>query len=157
MPPAAGASGMTLVCRPTPFVRFMHRSELTLKATSVSHGTQNVGTLLLLPSGTIYRRTPKQYSVVRVQKNYFSLLFVQEKSGSAVHVLPAGSAAFIPRREHRGLSPRFGKAFQCRAKEIVGRDLLLCSAKLGHNRLLLLRRLVEQLRSGGILAFQEPT
>ncbi len=28
------------------------------------------------------------------------------------------------------------EAFQCRAKEIVGRDLSLCSAKLGHNRLI---------------------
>jgi len=37
-----GASGMTLVCRPTPFVRFMHTSETKLTATCVAHGTANV-------------------------------------------------------------------------------------------------------------------
>jgi len=30
---------MTLVCRPTPFVRFMHSLETWLKTTPVSHGT----------------------------------------------------------------------------------------------------------------------
>ncbi len=64
-----GASGMTLVCRPTPIVRFMHMSETRLKATHVSHGTQNIGTLVLLPEGTIYLGTPKHYLVVSVQEN----------------------------------------------------------------------------------------
>jgi hypothetical protein len=60
---------MTLVCRPTPIVRFMHMSETRLKATHVSHGTQNIGTLVLLPEGTIYLGTPKHYLVVSVQEN----------------------------------------------------------------------------------------
>src|SRR6266567_6979346 len=51
----------------------------TLKATAVWHGTQNMGTLLLLPSGTIYQRMPKQYSVVCVQKNYSYILLCKKK------------------------------------------------------------------------------
>ena len=57
------------MCRPTPIVRFMHMSETRLKATHVSHGTQNIGTLVLLPEGTIYLGTPKHYLVVSVQEN----------------------------------------------------------------------------------------
>ena len=39
---------MTLVCRPTPSVRFMHRSETCAQATSVSHG-QLLNAVAFLP------------------------------------------------------------------------------------------------------------
>jgi hypothetical protein len=91
-----GASGLTLVCRPTPIVRFMHTSELALKQLVYRMAHRTLVTLLLLLTGTIYRGTPKQYSLVRVQKNYSHILFLHEKSGN---VLPAGSAAFIPMPE----------------------------------------------------------
>jgi hypothetical protein len=80
------------------------RDKLKQLVYRMAHRT--LDTLLLLLAGMIYRETPKQYSVVRVQKNYSSLLFLYEKSGN---VLPAGSAASIPTHECGGLSPRFGK------------------------------------------------
>jgi hypothetical protein len=42
---------MTQVCRPTPFVRFMHSSETWLKTTPVSHGTT-------LEHGSIFTSDP---------------------------------------------------------------------------------------------------
>jgi hypothetical protein len=57
---------MTLVCRPTPFVRFTHKSG-RYSQTPVSSGTSNVGSLVLLPRGA-YSGTGKHDSVVRVQR-----------------------------------------------------------------------------------------
>ncbi len=87
----------------------MHTSETWLKQLVYRMVLRTLGTLLLLPTGTIYRGTPKQYSIVRVQKNYSEVLFLHEKSGN---VLPACSAAFIPMPEGRSLSPRVGKAMK---------------------------------------------
>jgi hypothetical protein len=84
----------------------MHTSETWLKQLVYRIAHRTLGTLLLLPTGTIYRGTPKQYSIVRVQKNSSAILFLPEKSGN---VLPTGSAAFISMPEGRGLSPRVGK------------------------------------------------
>ena len=64
---------MTLVCRPTPFVRFMHASELALTATGVSHGT-------ILQHGRVFTHGPapwnpaKRDSVENVLKNYSDIL-----------------------------------------------------------------------------------
>ena len=77
-----------------------------LKATSVSHGTT-------LERGSIFTRSPalwnppKRYSVENVQKNYSSILSEDTKSGNCSP--PAGGAAFKPRSNDRGLSPRLGK------------------------------------------------
>ena len=84
----------------------MHTSETWLKQLVYRMAQRTLGTLLLLLAGTIYRETPKQYSVVRVQKNSSHILFLHEKSGN---VLPAGTAASIPTHERGGLAPRFGK------------------------------------------------
>jgi hypothetical protein len=79
-----------------------------LKATDVSDGTA-------LEHGSIFTHSPvlwnppKCSSVENVQKNYLSLLSTPATSGKALNGLPAGSAAFIPVAEARGLSPRFGK------------------------------------------------
>ncbi len=70
---------MTLVCRPTQLVRFMHMSETSSKQ-------------LMYP--------PKHYSIVRVQKNYSAILLSREKAERHERqVLPAGSAAFTPMHE----------------------------------------------------------
>jgi hypothetical protein len=64
---------MTLVCRPTPFVRFMHGSRAKLTATGVSHGT-------ILEHGRVFTHGPtpwnpaKRDSVENVHKNYSDIL-----------------------------------------------------------------------------------
>jgi len=64
---------MTLVCRPTPIVRCMYRSETSSKQLMYRMAHQTGGALLLLPMGTAYPETPKQYLVVSVQMNMQSI------------------------------------------------------------------------------------
>ena len=40
-----------------------------------------MGTLVLLPDGAIYARTPKHYWIVSVQENYLDILAHLEKNG----------------------------------------------------------------------------
>jgi len=88
-----GASGMTLVCRPTPLVRFMHSSETQLKATSVSHGTIcELGSIFT--SGPAPENPPKCYAVDNVQKNYSPFLLHGWKSGNEQSA--CGQRAFHP-------------------------------------------------------------
>jgi hypothetical protein len=71
---------MTLVCRPTPIVRFMHMSETWLKATHVSHGTTfELGSIFT--SGPAPGNQPKCYTVENVQKNYIPILALDTKNG----------------------------------------------------------------------------
>jgi hypothetical protein len=98
--------GMTLVCRPIPFVRFMPSLETWLKATAISHGTT-------LEHGRVFPHSPALWNpakpdlVENVQKNYCSILFVGREAEAAVR--PSSNAAIIPAHECGGLSPRFGK------------------------------------------------
>jgi len=55
---------------------------------------QNIGTLVLLPGGTVYARTLKHYLVVSVQENYLYILAHLAKNGkdcllAARHSSPA--------------------------------------------------------------------
>ena len=55
---------------------------------------QNIGTLVLLPGGTVYARTLKHYLVVSVQENYLYILVHHAKNGkdcplAARHSSPA--------------------------------------------------------------------
>ena len=59
---------MTLVCRPTPTVRFMPMSELALKATHALHGTVSERGSIFTP-GPAPGNPPKRYLVANVQKN----------------------------------------------------------------------------------------
>ena len=63
-----GASGLTLVCRPIPLVRFMPMSELALKATHALHGTVSEHGSIF-PPGPVPGNLPKRYLVENVQKN----------------------------------------------------------------------------------------
>jgi hypothetical protein len=65
---------MTQVCRPTPFVRFMHASELALTATGVSHGTTRGARSCFSPRPYAVEREPKRDSVENVHKNYSDIL-----------------------------------------------------------------------------------
>jgi hypothetical protein len=96
------ASGMTQVCRPTPLVRFMHRSETSSKQLlyRMARAPNSVAFLpMTLCHGThrnaiwlkTCKRTDGSLSLVRTHVN---------------HHLPAGSAAFIPTHECGGLPPR---------------------------------------------------
>jgi hypothetical protein len=120
-----GASGMTPVCRPTPIVRFMPMSELALKATHALHGT-------LCSHGRVFTSGPSPENPYTLQlatcKRTLSQFFLS-RTKVEMKGLPIGSAAFIPRRERRGLSPRFGKAspgvgnmVQTRAKAACCKD-----------------------------------
>jgi hypothetical protein len=97
------ASGLTLVCRPTPVVRFIHNSELALKATDVSDGTT-------CAHGRVFTRSPvlrnpaKRDLVANVQENYIPLLTRTCENGNEGWTF--GSAAFIPMARSQGLSPR---------------------------------------------------
>ena len=92
---------MTLVCRPTLFVRSVAHQRAKLKAIGVSHGT-------ILEHGGVFTHGPapwnpaKRDSVENVQKNEQTILFVGRKAERAV--LPAGSAACIPTHESRALA-----------------------------------------------------
>jgi hypothetical protein len=99
---------MTLVCRPTPFVRFIHKSRALLNTTDVSYGTIfERGSIFT--SGPVPENPPKRFLVENVHsKNYLSLLAQGAKNGNCFP--PAGSAAYIPGSNDRGLSPRFGKS-----------------------------------------------
>jgi hypothetical protein len=72
---------MTLVCRPTPIVRFMPMSETRLKATHALHDT-------IRSRGSVFThdplsRNPPEHNVVsNVQKNSLYLLFGSDKSGN---------------------------------------------------------------------------
>jgi hypothetical protein len=81
MAPAPGASGLALVCRPTPIVRFMHGSELALKTTAVSHGTACERGSIFTPD-PLSGNPPKRYLIANVQKNYVPILLVVRKSGN---------------------------------------------------------------------------
>ena len=94
---------MTQVCRPTPLVRFMHRSETSSKQLLYRMArAPNSGAFLpmILCHGThrnalwlkTCKRTDGSLSRVRTPVN---------------HHLPAGSAAFIPMHECGGLPPRY--------------------------------------------------
>lgn len=86
-----GANVLTLVCRPTPIVRFMHRSETQLKATSVSHGTTGELGSIFSPAP---ENPPKCYAVENVQKNHPTLLLHGCKSGNEPSAF--GQQAFHP-------------------------------------------------------------
>jgi hypothetical protein len=62
------ASGMTLVCRPTPTVRFMSMSELALKATHALHGTTDERGSIFTPNPAP-GNPPKRSLVAIVQKS----------------------------------------------------------------------------------------
>jgi hypothetical protein len=55
---------------------------------------RTVGTLLLLPTGTIYRGTLKQYSFVRVRMDY--TISIAEKRRYAKKTVLSGSSLHIP-------------------------------------------------------------
>ena len=59
---------MTLVCRPTPFVRFMPMSETWLKATHALHGAILEHGSIFTP-GPLPGNPPKRYLVENVHKN----------------------------------------------------------------------------------------
>src|SRR5258706_7328817 len=105
MAPAPGASGMTQVCRPTPLVRFMQHARDKLKATHVSHGTMT-NTGAFLPT-TLCRGTQRNTLPFARCKRTTCLFLARDEKVEMV-APPAGGAAFIPRRERRSLSPRFG-------------------------------------------------
>jgi hypothetical protein len=55
------ASGVTLVCRPTPRVRGVAHKRVKLKQLVYRMAQRTLGTLVLLQQGTIYLQTPKHY------------------------------------------------------------------------------------------------
>ena len=87
-------------------VRSVHAQKRDkLKATSVSHGTmRNAGAFL--PT-TLRRGTQRNTLQFGRCKRTIYLFFAHTENVEMVSP-PTGGAAFIPRRERRGLSPRFG-------------------------------------------------
>jgi hypothetical protein len=99
---------MTLVCRPTPFVRFIHTSEHCSKQL-MYRMARFLNAVAFLPLALCQRTRPKRYLVENVHsKNYLSLLAQGAKNGNCFP--PAGGAAYIPSSKDRGLWPRFGKS-----------------------------------------------
>jgi hypothetical protein len=95
----AGVSSHTL--------RSVHAHERDkLKATHVSHGTKR-NTGAFFPT-TLRRGTQRNTLQFERCKRTTSLFSAREKKVEMVS-LEASGAAFIPRRERRCLSPRFGK------------------------------------------------
>jgi hypothetical protein len=99
------ASGMTLVCRPTPRVRFMPMSEQSSKQL-MHRMARCVNAVVLLPMTLCHgtRRNTLQFATCKRTTYTF---FVSHKRVE-MKGLPDGSAAFIPIVEARGLSPRIG-------------------------------------------------
>ncbi len=87
--------------------------------TQVLNGTLNVGTLVLLPRGTIYPGTSKHYSVVSVQTNLEQVYDMEGKMSSETAweagSPPTGGAASHPAAEAEGLTAWFdkGESYQC--------------------------------------------
>jgi hypothetical protein len=71
-----------------------HAHKWALLTDCESHGTQNVGTLVLLPARTISRGTAETLLSCQFAENYPSVLFEERKSGNGSP--PAGGAADIP-------------------------------------------------------------
>jgi hypothetical protein len=104
----AGASGMTQVCRPTPTVRFMHRSETSSKQL-LYRMARLVNSVAFIPLA-LGQRTHRNAMLLKTCKRTTSPFFLSYEKWKRCSAR-LGSAAFIPRRERRGLSPRFGKAY----------------------------------------------
>jgi hypothetical protein len=100
---------LTLVCRPTPFVLFIHTSELALKTTDVSDGTTR-------EHGRVFTRSPvlrnpaKRDLVANVQENYIPVLTRTCENGNEGWMF--GSAAFIPRAPNQGPFAAFGNRWE---------------------------------------------
>jgi hypothetical protein len=70
----SGASGMTLPCRPMATVRFMRRSEHSSKQLLYGMAHKRWYVRAFTKLRTMYRGTPKHYSVISVQENYRPIL-----------------------------------------------------------------------------------
>ena len=108
------ASRMTLVCRPTPFVRFNHTSVTLLKATLVSVGTTCELNSIFTPDPTP-GNPPKCYSVENVKENTLSF-FCRTKNGNGS---ACGSAVFITAHPRGDLSPLFGNSLKNRTSYLL--------------------------------------
>jgi hypothetical protein len=97
---------MTRVCRPTPFVRFIHTSELALTATDVSDGTTGEH-VRVFPRSPVLQNPAKRDLVANVQENYLPLLTGTCANGNEGCTF--GSAAFIPMDASQGSFVAFGK------------------------------------------------
>src|SRR5262249_8755965 len=89
-------------CRSVACTEASSRSEQLLSR--MAH--MNIGTLVLLPRGTIYPGTLKHYLVVSVQENYPHILAHPAKNGNDC-LLAAGHSS--PVQSGWGLAPRIGK------------------------------------------------
>jgi len=102
------ASGMTQVCRPTPLVRFMHTSELSLRQQLVSRMARLPNTVVFLPTA-LHRGTHRNAIWFETYKRTTDAFFCRGEK-TEMKALPDGSTVFILVDKFRSESPRFGKS-----------------------------------------------